>query len=605
MGHSSRKRLEPPRVAVAYLRKSIVPGTSKKYTRRAPTSKKKDDGREVPSIEQQRKNLRALAKAERVKVLKWFDDPGRRGWQDASKRPGFRSMFEYIERNRNVDCLLLDDLDRLSRLDYYDALGSIHQLVKWGVKTILSVNDGEFAIADQNNPAVAHVLTAKIQAAAESSRKTARRIAAAKRGDIENGRRAGGPVPLGMRWESSGVLAPGDPKEQKIVREIFQRFADGDSYGRIATSLNARKVPSPLGAKWGRTTVRRIIANDCYAGRLAGGRWSAGTFARIDDSLQVRPTETKSDARIRRDKPLNPVPAWKPVVDPKLWDACERRRAKMAKDKRARAKRGKSPLSGVLFCGQCGSQMHHRKNASNGRVYFVCGGGTHAEKDCRQYQIREDLALPLLLAALRDRLLENIDELQAYCPDEVRRALCATDTAAADELRRLREEHDAIKRRVKEVAAEMFDLDADGRAAVKEAMKAKQAEAGEIQQRIDELEAGAGADEMTAEERAALLTWFEERKGIIIDSWKVPGDDLVETETADAEKVNACLRDLGVECRVYHETVWRGKRKLHVPRQIEVRLGGESLACFVAYLPSLAPKHIIRLTRPITIRLVA
>jgi hypothetical protein len=156
-------------------------------------------------------------------------------------------MMDYIREHRGITCLLIDDVDRFSREDTLDVFNSIRDLVSWGVQWIHSVNDGSFHIADQND-GLMHSLLAKTQSAAEASRKTGRRIAAAKRGDIDNGRRPGGPIPFGMRSVSTGVLAPGDKGEQRLVLEIYARFADGDSYGAIATGLNERGVPAPLGA---------------------------------------------------------------------------------------------------------------------------------------------------------------------------------------------------------------------------------------------------------------------------------------------------------------------------------------------------------------------
>ena len=50
-----------------------------------------------------------------------------------------------------------------------------------------------------------------------------------------------------------------------IVFHIFERFADGDSLGKIAASLARMKVKSPTGKElWTRETISKILSNEKY-----------------------------------------------------------------------------------------------------------------------------------------------------------------------------------------------------------------------------------------------------------------------------------------------------------------------------------------------------
>jgi hypothetical protein len=72
-------------------------------------------------------------------------------------------------------------------------------------------------------------------------------------GQIERGFHAGGmsygydSVPVGMNshGEAQGFRLEIVPKQAEVVREIFERYASGESLQRIAADLNERCVPGP------------------------------------------------------------------------------------------------------------------------------------------------------------------------------------------------------------------------------------------------------------------------------------------------------------------------------------------------------------------------
>ena len=68
-------------------------------------------------------------------------------------------------------------------------------------------------------------------------------------------------VCYGYKVTSEGKLVA-YPTEAIIVFHIFERFADGDSLGKIAASLARMKVKSPTGKElWTRETISKILSN--------------------------------------------------------------------------------------------------------------------------------------------------------------------------------------------------------------------------------------------------------------------------------------------------------------------------------------------------------
>ena len=73
------------------------------------------------------------------------------------------------------------------------------------------------------------------------------------------------------------VTAKGDlmvyPAEAIYVFHIFERFAAGDSLGKISDSLARMDVPSPTGKEiWSKETISKILNNEKYLGDVVLGK---------------------------------------------------------------------------------------------------------------------------------------------------------------------------------------------------------------------------------------------------------------------------------------------------------------------------------------------
>ncbi len=67
------------------------------------------------------------------------------------------------------------------------------------------------------------------------------------------------------------ITAEGDlmvyPADAVYVFHIFERFAAGDSLGKISASLAQMDVPSPTGkAIWSKETISKVLNNEKYLG---------------------------------------------------------------------------------------------------------------------------------------------------------------------------------------------------------------------------------------------------------------------------------------------------------------------------------------------------
>jgi site-specific DNA recombinase len=143
--------------------------------------------------------------------------------------------------------------------------------------------------------------------------------------------------------------------EAVVVREIFGRFAQGESMKSIVRDLNVRKVPSP-GASWQRSSRRKdgcwlistlnpLLQNERYVGRAV---WNRSTWIKDPDSGR----------RTRRERPESEwiVSSCPAVIEVSDWDKVQQRCKERATGQRAGQPR-RYLLSGLLFCEQCGARL--------------------------------------------------------------------------------------------------------------------------------------------------------------------------------------------------------------------------------------------------------
>ncbi len=78
-----------------------------------------------------------------------------------------------------------------------------------------------------------------------------------------------GPNATGRKLRTEYAI---DNAQAEVVRRIYQLFAGGEGYRGIARALNADGVPSPRGGSWDMSTVRVVLFNERYFGRIVWGR---------------------------------------------------------------------------------------------------------------------------------------------------------------------------------------------------------------------------------------------------------------------------------------------------------------------------------------------
>lgn len=152
--------------------------------------------------------------------------------------------------------------------------------------------------------------------------------------------------------------------EAEIVRMIFDMYVNQDM-GRvkIAHRLNELGVPTHSGALWSQDTIKSMLENDHYRGKV---RWNwRKTVNIVEDGevRQVRPKTKVGEYLVYDGK----QPA---IVSEELFMAA---REKQGRNHRAKpTTKVRNPLAGLLFC-QCGRAMSLRTYKSHkGEPRLLC-----------------------------------------------------------------------------------------------------------------------------------------------------------------------------------------------------------------------------------------
>ena len=268
------------------------------------------------------------------------------------------------------EIVLVWKLDRFSR-DRYDSAHYKHILKKNGVKVISAkehISEGPEGI----------ILEAMLEGYAEYySAELSEKI---RRGQKENalkGRNNGGGIPLGYLLGDEQKLVL-DPVTAPLVREIFQRYADGEIVRTIVEDFNRRGLKTKSGKPFSPNSFNRILKNRKYIGEYR-----------------------YQDVVIEGD-----VPA---IVPEDLFNRVQER---MEKNRHAPAMaKAKEDylLTTKLFCVKCERMMVGESGKSHTgamHYYYKCSGAKRL-KDCDKKAVRKDWIERVVVRLTMQRVMDE------------------------------------------------------------------------------------------------------------------------------------------------------------------------------------------------------
>ena len=320
-----------------------------------------------------------------IEIIDIYHDEALTGKTD--KRPAFQRVIKDAKIGK-FDYIIVYKLDRFARNRYDSAIYKA-QLKKYGVKVASAMEN----IADGPEGII---LESVLEGMAEYySANLAQNVLRGMQQKAEQGKYMGGTIPLGYKIDENKNYVI-DENSAFLVKQIYERYADGYTIKEIIEELNAAGHKSTTGHSFTYNSLHRLLTNPKYIGRYE----YLGVV--IEDAIPR-------------------------IVDDATFEKVQKR-TKMNKRAPARAKSNVDyHLTGKLFCGSCGSNMVGDSGTSSTGVthfYYSC-----IEKKrrhgCKKKSVKKDWIEQLITDVTINQVLtdENIKLIaeQAYALHEKER----------------------------------------------------------------------------------------------------------------------------------------------------------------------------------------
>lgn len=184
--------------------------------------------------------------------------------------------------------------------------------------------------------------------------------------------------------------------EANIVKYIFESYAKGHGYRKIANALNHKGYVTKKGNPFSISAVTYILSNPFYIGKIQ--------FAKYKDWNDKR-------RKGLNDKPVIAEGKHTPIISQDLWDKAQARKKQVSKKPQVHGK-GTNLLTGIIACPQCSASMsasitvNTLKDGTKKRIrYYSCSNFRNkGSKVCSANSVRADVIEKYVM----DQILEIV-----------------------------------------------------------------------------------------------------------------------------------------------------------------------------------------------------
>lgn len=333
---------------------------------------------------------------DKIEVADCYIDLGKTGTN--FNRGAFQRLMQDV-RMGDINCVIVKDLSRFGR-NYLEAGNYIEKIFPFLGVRFIAVADGfdTGAGGNETKQMVSEIKNLINDMYAKDFSVKAKASLAQRR---KEGSYVGGPAPYGYQavWEGKVRRLIPDENTAEIVRYIYKKFIETESYTAVTDDLNIRKInppavyhktgevyclPDAVYKGWDKGSVERIIKSDTYSGRLVQGKTS---ITARDESNRIHKPE--NDWVVKEE-------AHEPLITPEIMKEAARVRRKLREQTKSHAHPtkgcpiGENVFDKVLYCGVCGRKMtrhsyvKHYADDSKNRMdgYFCMNGGATKTDNC-------------------------------------------------------------------------------------------------------------------------------------------------------------------------------------------------------------------------------
>ena len=320
-----------------------------------------------------------------------------------SARPVMQKLLLQVEEGI-WDGVLVMEVERLARGNTIDQ-GLVAQAFKLSDTKIIT----PMKVFDPNNEFDEEYFEFGLFMSRREYKTINRRLQRGRVASVKEGKYVSNKAPYGYKRvklenEKGFTLEP-NSDESNIIKLIFNLYTVGElqgdgTYDRLGTGLisnklNSMKIPPKYGKDWVPSTIRDILINPVYIGKI---RWNWRPVKKkiVDGEVKIeRPRSSAEDCIIADGR----HPA---IIEEKVFYLAQDFMLKNPPRPVGEHKTVKNPLSGLVICGKCGRKMIRRPYSENRNPdTLMC-----AAKTCNNISSALNYVEEKILASLEEWLRE-------------------------------------------------------------------------------------------------------------------------------------------------------------------------------------------------------
>jgi len=304
------------------------------------------------SIRAQVEKLKTYALLKEWDIYDIYADEGISG-KNIEERPAINRLIDDINES-NVNNVLVYKVDRLTR-----STKNLLELVELFEEVDCAFNSLTESIDTDTPSGRMFLKIIGIFAEFERENITLRSRLGRERKVKEGYTLASWSVSYGYIREKGQKVQSVQADEAEVVKEIFSMFLDKNvSMNKIAKTLNQRKIPTKMMSQWNSSTVRQILLNPTYIGKV-----------RYCTNDENRYFEAEGHHE--------------PIISDEIFYLTGEKISNMPSKSRTKTPREESYFCGVLYCGRCkGKFTTHNYRANNHEVNYNTSYRCRTKKSC-------------------------------------------------------------------------------------------------------------------------------------------------------------------------------------------------------------------------------
>ena len=342
------------------------------------------------------------------------------GWSGTRwDRPGFLQMMDKVDSGV-VGQICIKDMSRLGR-DHLRVGLFLEQLREQEVR-LIAVAEGIDTARGEDDFMPFRNIISEWQA-----RDTSRKIKAIFGARTTQGKHVSGAIPYGYLHDPADrqqwIL---DDTAALIVARIFKSIIEGKTITQIANELTTENVLTPT-AHW--TDIKAGMPGKPTANPTT---WSASAIIAITSKQEYMGwkvlNKTVKDSYKSKRKANDPdnmlifKESHPAIVDEETWNVVQRLRGTRRRPERVTGQ--PHPLTGVLWCADCGAKLYHKQGKSDPshkpHHEYTCSSYRHYSRSCTCHYVRVEVIENLILETIR-RVSSYVRQNEAEFMERVRK----------------------------------------------------------------------------------------------------------------------------------------------------------------------------------------